>query len=173
MVLYSWRSVRHPPTTTFPTGGRYCSTMMVDRGNAPVFERITVNITTAVMGGTPGDQSLSPLTMNRQGSAEVCSTIYPGCFPGLTLRGFPNALERIQGQSTRRTMYSIPSNLHSLIVLPFYLLQCHPSRWGTDQRASSPRKLKSDSVGRDLTLLRMRRESPRKGSLVVETWSSL
>ena len=146
---------------------------MVDRGNAPVFERITVNITTAVMGGTPGNQSLSPLTMNKQGSVKVCSTIYPGCFPGLTLRGFPNTLERIQGQSPRRTMYPVPSDLHSLIVLPLDFLQCHPSRWGTDQRASSPKQPKSNSSGRDLTLLQMRRESPRKGSLVAGTWNSL
>jgi len=49
--------------------------MMVDKGNAPVFERITVKIATAVMNGTPEDQSLSPLTMNRQGGARVCGTI--------------------------------------------------------------------------------------------------
>ena len=112
---------------------------MVDGGNAPVFERIMVKITTAVMNGTPEDQSLSPLAMSRQGGAKVCSTIYPGCLPGRTLRGFPNTLERIQGESIRH-MYPIPSNLHSIIILPLDLLQCHPSRRGTDQRISTPKQ---------------------------------
>lgn len=53
-MLYALvRSARHPPTTNFPTGGRYCSIMMVDRGNAPVFDRISAKIATAVVDGTP------------------------------------------------------------------------------------------------------------------------
>lgn len=52
--------------TNFPTGGRYCSTMMVDRGNALVFERITAKITTAVVNGTLEGQFLSPSAMSRQ-----------------------------------------------------------------------------------------------------------
>ena len=42
--------------TNFSTGGLYCSTMMVDRGNALVFERITAKIATAVVNGTPEGQ---------------------------------------------------------------------------------------------------------------------
>jgi len=49
--------------------------MIVDKGNAPVFERITVKIATAVVNGIPEDQSLSPLVMSRQGDAKVCGTI--------------------------------------------------------------------------------------------------
>jgi len=49
--------------------------MIVDRGNAPVFERITVKIATAVVNGTPKDQSLSPLKVVGREGAKVCGTI--------------------------------------------------------------------------------------------------
>ena len=42
--------------TNFPTGGRYCSIMMVDRGNALVFDRISAKIATAVVNGTLENQ---------------------------------------------------------------------------------------------------------------------
>ena len=51
--------MRHSPITIFPMGGRYCSIMMVDRGNAFVFERITAKITTAVRNETPAIEFLS------------------------------------------------------------------------------------------------------------------
>jgi hypothetical protein len=44
--------------------------MMVDRGNALVFERISAKITTAVVNGTPEGQFLGPLAMSRRGEGE-------------------------------------------------------------------------------------------------------
>jgi len=122
-----------------PMGGRYCSTMMVDRGNALVFERISAKIATAVVNG-----SVSRPQRSRRGGGEVHSTIDPGCLPSLTLCRFPNALEGTRSGSTRR-MHSIFSNLHSFIVLPFDLLQCHPSRRKADQRTFTPHWTAGDS----------------------------
>ena len=148
--------------------------MIVDGGNAPVFERITAKIATAAVNGTPKDQSLSPLEVSRQGGCEglryhltrLLSWLYAPRTPKRTG-------ERDQGEPTR-CMYPAPSNLHSLIVLPLDLFERHPSkRGGMDQHTSTPKLLKGDSGGRDLTLLQTQGESPRKGSLVVGTWRSL
>ena len=59
-------------------GGRYCSIMMVESGNAFVFERISAKIATAVMNGMPKNQPPSPLAMSRRGVGDVPSTIDPG-----------------------------------------------------------------------------------------------
>lgn len=53
--------------------------MMVDRGNALVFERISAKIATAVVNGMPENQLYSPPVMSRREvGGEVCSTIDPG-----------------------------------------------------------------------------------------------
>ena len=112
---------------------------MVDRGNAFVFERISVKIATAVVNGTPENQPSSLLVVHgREARGKMCSTIDPTRFPGGTLRNFPKALQRTRGGSMRREDPS-SSNLHPFIILPFNLLQRHPSRRGerTDQRIST------------------------------------
>ena len=101
--------------------------MIVDGGNAPVFERITAKIATAAVNGTPKDQSLSPLEVSRQGGCEGLRYHLTRLLSWLYAPRTPKrAGERDQGESTR-CMYPAPSNLHSLIVLPLNLFERHPS----------------------------------------------
>lgn len=94
--------------------------MIVDKGKAFVFERISAKIATA--GKTTG----STLAHWQR---EIYSTVDPARFPSRALSGFPNALKR--ESDCANFMHTNPIlclYLRPFVVLPCNFLQRHPSK---------------------------------------------
>ena len=172
MLYHPLQLTRYPPTTNLPTGGRYCSIMMVDKGNAPVSERITGKIATAVMKETPVSQFLGPSVMSRQEMGRSAVPSIPVAF--LVVRSADSQTRwrklRVNQPATCIRFYQTSTPLSSCHLIFFSVThldeKSRSARIHTHTRRATP-------TVESLTLLRTRGESPRKGSLVVETWGSL